>query len=182
MTARHWQWRVCFLYIQNVQRLSISLVRGLNETHHWQWRVSLFFLNAPLAVAHFVHATGSDALPFVNAPLTVARCHSYIWNFTIITLIFNNINLIIIIINKNCMIRKAQLCSDDTSLIPSLVSDCQSQTRGTLMQTKATSKPFANTGRPSTQQSLRTLRSKVQIQIQLQIVLADLISHRGPRA
>jgi hypothetical protein len=33
--------------------------------------------------------------------LAVARCHSYISNFTVLTLIFNNINLIIIIINKN---------------------------------------------------------------------------------
>jgi hypothetical protein len=32
--TRHCQWRVCFLYIQNVQRLSISLARGLNETRH----------------------------------------------------------------------------------------------------------------------------------------------------
>jgi hypothetical protein len=32
----------------------------------------------------------------------VARCHSYIWNFTFLTLIFNNINLIKLIITKNC--------------------------------------------------------------------------------
>jgi hypothetical protein len=29
--THHCQWRVCFLYIQNVQRLSISLVRGLES-------------------------------------------------------------------------------------------------------------------------------------------------------
>jgi hypothetical protein len=39
--TRHWQWRVCFLYIQNAQRLSISLARGLDETRHWQWRAAI---------------------------------------------------------------------------------------------------------------------------------------------
>jgi hypothetical protein len=37
----------------------------------------------------------------VNAPLPVARCHSYIWKFTFLTLIFNNINLLKLIITKN---------------------------------------------------------------------------------
>jgi hypothetical protein len=54
MAARHCQWRVCFSYIQNAQRLSIS-IRGVwtkrvigsgafhknNETHHWQWRATI---------------------------------------------------------------------------------------------------------------------------------------------
>jgi hypothetical protein len=38
--TRHCQWRVCFLYIQNAQRLTISLARGLDETCYWQWHVS----------------------------------------------------------------------------------------------------------------------------------------------
>jgi hypothetical protein len=84
MTARHCQWRVCFLYIQNAQRLSISLARGLDEMRHCQWRVSLFLW---------------------NASLSVTRCHSYIWNFTVFTLIFNNINLIITILNKKLLFR-----------------------------------------------------------------------------
>jgi hypothetical protein len=37
---RHWQWRICFLYIQNVQRLSISLAQDFDETRHCQWCVS----------------------------------------------------------------------------------------------------------------------------------------------
>jgi hypothetical protein len=36
-----------------------------------------------------------------KTPLAVARCHSYIWNSSFLTLIFNNINLIIINIIKN---------------------------------------------------------------------------------
>jgi hypothetical protein len=50
--TRHWQWRVCFLYIQNAQRLSISL-RGV-----WTKR-----------------ATGSGALPFVYLKFYIS--HSY---------------------------------------------------------------------------------------------------------
>jgi hypothetical protein len=38
---RHRQWRVCFLYIQNVQRLFISLARGLDEMRHWDWRTAI---------------------------------------------------------------------------------------------------------------------------------------------
>jgi hypothetical protein len=42
-----------------------------------------------------------DPTPSVPPKTTVARCHSYIWNFTVLTLIFNNINLIKLIITKN---------------------------------------------------------------------------------
>jgi hypothetical protein len=47
-----------------------------------------FGRNASLTMTYFVHAIESGALLF--------------WNFMVLILIFNNINLIIIIINKNC--------------------------------------------------------------------------------
>jgi hypothetical protein len=82
---------------------------------HWQWRVSFFFFferaAASGAFTSYIYKTRAGAsemealrgvsLFFWNAPLTVARCHSYIWNFTVFTLLFNNINLIILINNKN---------------------------------------------------------------------------------
>jgi hypothetical protein len=95
MTARHCQWRG-----------RSGAFHKNNETRHWQWRVSSKSRASEME-RRCTFCIYSGAFYKNNetrhcTPLTVAPYHSYIWNFTVLTLIFNNINLIIIIITKNC--------------------------------------------------------------------------------